>query len=163
MKHRKTAAYLAESGIIAALYVILTVISSAFGLSSGAIQFRISESLCILPCFCASAVPGLFIGCLISNLISGCLLWDVLFGSLATLAGAVGTRLLRRFPIPSLLPPIIANTITVPLLLMYVYQLDAAFPYLLLTVGIGELVSCGLLGSLLYVPLKKAAPVLFRS
>ena len=88
MKKKNLTIYTTRGALIAAIYVALTAIASAVGLSSGAIQFRISEALCILPIFMPEAVPGLFIGCLISNVLSGCVVWDVIFGSLATLIGA---------------------------------------------------------------------------
>ena len=92
----KKVRFITQSAAIAALYIVLTVFISAFGLASGVIQIRISEALCILPYFSLSAVPGLFIGCLVSNLITGCALWDVVFGSVATLLGAIFTYLLRN-------------------------------------------------------------------
>ena len=92
----KKVKFITQSAAIAALYIVLTVFISAFGLASGVIQIRISEALCILPYFSLSAVPGLFIGCLVSNLITGCALWDVVFGSVATLLGAIFTYLLRN-------------------------------------------------------------------
>ncbi|MCP2867106.1 QueT transporter family protein, partial [Salmonella enterica] len=67
-------------------------------LASGAIQVRISEALCVLPFFTPAAIPGLFLGCLLSNLLTGCIIWDVVFGSLATLLGALGTWLICGRP-----------------------------------------------------------------
>lgn len=138
------------AGMIAALYVILTMVSTSLGLSSGAIQLRLSEALCILPIFTPFAIPGLTIGCLISNIMSGCIIWDVIWGSVATLLGAIGTYLLRKRKFIPVLPPIIANTIIIPLVLKYAYHLDDAILYFVLTIGIGELLSCGVLGSILY-------------
>ena len=89
---------------VAALYVILTGIAKLFGLDSGVIQVRFSEALCILPIFTPAAVPGLFIGCVLSNILSGGIIWDVVFGSLATLLGALGTRLLRKNRFLAVLP-----------------------------------------------------------
>jgi len=140
---------LSQSAVIAALYVVLTFVSALMGLASGAIQVRLSEALCVLPCFTAAAVPGLFVGCIIANLLTGCALWDVVFGSLATLIGAVLCRVLRRHRLPALLPNIISNTVMVPLVLMYVYDTPETFWYLAVTVGIGEMISCGVLGWLL--------------
>ena len=88
--------YLTRGAIIATIYVTLTLLSALFGLDKGVIQFRLSESLCILPVFFAEAVPGLFIGCLIANLVTGAMALDVIFGSIATLIGAIGARLLRE-------------------------------------------------------------------
>ncbi len=153
--------FLTQAAMIAALYVVLTFVSNAFGLASGAIQIRISEALTILPYFSPVAVPGLFIGCLISNLLTGCALFDVIFGSLATLLGAIGTRLLRRAKWLAPVPPIIANTVIVPFVLTYVYELPGGIPYFMLTVGIGEVISCGILGMLLLSVLSKYKTKLF--
>ncbi len=153
--------FLTQAAMIAALYVVLTFLSNIFGLASGAIQIRISEALTILPYFTPVAVPGLFIGCLISNLLTGCALFDVLFGSLATLLGAVGTRLLRRVKWLAPLPPIVANTLIVPFVLTYVYGLPGGIPYFMLTVGIGEIISCGIFGMILLSVLSKYRSGLF--
>ena len=144
----------AFSGVIAALYVVLTIVANALGLASGAIQVRFSEALTILPVFTATAIPGLTVGCLLANLITGCALWDVVFGSLATLIGAVGTRLLRKKPLLAWIPPVISNMLIVPIVLQKVYGVPDAWWYLVLTVGAGEVISCGILGLLLYHSLK---------
>lgn len=144
---------------IAALYVILTYLCSLFGLSSGVIQLRISEALCVLPAFFPEAIPGLFVGCMISNLISLCAPWDVVFGSIATLIGAIGAYLLRKVPhklgFLITLPNIVSNTVIIPLILTYVYAVEDGLPFLALTVGIGEIVSCGVLGTVLYYAVRK--------
>ena len=80
---KRTALYITRGALVAAMYVALTYLTSLFGLDKGAIQFRLSEALCILPAFMPEAIPGLFIGCIISNLISACAPWDVVFGSIA--------------------------------------------------------------------------------
>lgn len=145
-----TAMKLAFGGVIAALYVVLTLVANAFGLASGAIQVRISEALTILPVFTAAAVPGLTVGCVLANLITGCAPWDVVFGSLATLIGAVGTRLLKDHPYVAWIPPVVSNMAIVPIVLQQVYGVPDAWWYLVLTVGAGEVISCGVLGLLLY-------------
>ncbi len=139
---------LAFGGMIAALYVVLTLVSAAFGLASGAIQVRLSEALCLLPCLMPAAVPGLFVGCFVANLVTGCAFWDVIFGSLATLIGAVGTRMLRSRPMLSWIPPVLSNAIIVPIVLLRVYGVPDAWWFLVLTVGAGEIISCCLLGFL---------------
>ena len=144
----------AFGGVIAALYVVLTIVANALGLASGAIQVRFSEALTILPVFTATAIPGLTVGCLLANLITGCALWDVVFGSLATLIGAAGTRLLRKKPMLAWIPPVISNMVIVPIVLQQVYGVPDAWWYLVLTVGAGEVISCGILGLLLYHSLK---------
>ena len=146
---------LANAGMIAALYVVLTYVANLAGLASGAIQVRLSEALTILPVFTAAAVPGLTVGCVAANIITGCLPWDVVFGSLATLIGAAGTRLLRKNPYIAWIPPVLSNMAIVPIVLQRVYGVEDAWWYLVLTVGIGEIISCGVLGLLLYHSVRK--------
>ena len=146
---------LSMGGAIAALYVVLTFVAQAFGLASGAIQVRLSEALTILPCFTFAAVPGLTVGCVLANLLTGCAMWDVVFGSLATLIGAIGTRLLREKPLLAWIPPVLSNAIIVPIVLQKVYGVPDAFWYLMLTVGAGEVISVYVLGTLLYLGLQK--------
>jgi uncharacterized membrane protein len=141
--------------MIAALYVVLTLLANSLGLANMAIQLRFSEALTILPFFTPAAIPGLFAGCFLSNLLTGALPLDVIFGSLATLAGALGTYALRKNKWLAPLPPIVANTIVVPLLLAYVYQLEGTLIYFVITVGIGEILSCGVLGMILLFALDK--------
>ncbi len=147
--------YVARGAVIAALYVILTLLSSLMGLSSGVIQFRFSEALCILPALMVEAIPGLFVGCILSNLISGSMPLDILFGSLATLIGAVGAYLLRRYKWLCPLPTVLANAIVIPLMLQYVYHFTGAYWYFLLTVIVGETVCAYILGVMLYGLLNK--------
>ena len=151
-----------QAAMIAAIYVVLTVFISAFNLASGAIQVRISEALTILPVFTPAAIPGLFLGCLISNLVTGCMPLDVVFGSLATLIGACGTYALRKHKWLAPLPPIIANTIIVPFVLRYVYLAEGTIPFFMLTVGIGEVISCYLLGSILHRVLDRYKEHIFK-
>lgn len=159
----KNVLFLTQAAMIAALYTVLTIFVNAFGLASGAIQVRISEALTILPYFTPAAIPGLFIGCLISNTVTGCAIWDIVFGSLATLLGGIGTYFLRRFKWAAPLPPIIANTLIVPFVLSLVYEAPGTIPYLMLTVGVGEILSCGVLGMCLLFALSKYRHVLFPS
>ena len=141
--------FLTRAALIAALYVALSYVSTIFGLASGVIQFRISEVLCILPILMPEAIPGLFIGCVIANIVGGCLFWDVVFGSVATLIGAIGCYYFRKLPEKfkwvCTLPNLLSNCIIVPLVLMYVYDVPDGFFFLMLTVGLGELV-CGVIG-----------------
>ena len=160
---KKNVYYLCNAGVIAALYVVLTLFISAFNLASGAIQVRISEALTILPYFTPAAIPGLFIGCLLSNYITGAAIWDVVFGSLATLIGAFGTYLLRKHKFLAPIPPIVANTIIVPFVLIYAYGLTDAYWFLALTVGAGEVLSCGVLGLILLFALEKHKKSIFQN
>ncbi len=153
MKKTKNLTYAA---IIATLYVLLTMFAMILGLDSGVIQVRFSESLCILPLFTPSAVWGLFVGCMLANILSGAALWDVVFGSIATLIGAFFTAKLKNHRFLALVPPILSNTLIIPFVLAYVYGFSGGIPYFMLTVGIGEVISCGILGSILYSAIKKS-------
>ena len=159
-KTTKSVVYLTRGAMIAACYVALTYVAHVFGLASGTIQFRISEALCILPIFMPEAVPGLFIGCLISNLITMFNPFDIIFGSLATLIGAYGAWLLRKLPHRFLwvatVPTILANMLIIPPVLMFAYGVEDSFLWLALTVGIGEIVCAGILGSILGYGMKKS-------
>ncbi len=152
--NRKQTLYLAQSGMIAALYVVLTWLANVFGLASGEIQVRLSESLCLLPCLTPAAIPGLTIGCLLANLLTGCVPLDIVFGTLATLIGAVGTRMMRNKPYLSWIPPVLSNTIIVPLVLMHAYGVPTAWPLLALQILIGEIISVAVLGVLVYRAMK---------
>ena len=153
----KNVTMITQGAIIAALYVVLTMIANAMGLANQAIQIRFSEALCILPFFTVAAIPGLTVGCLISNMLTGAMVWDVLFGSLATLLGAIGTYLLRKNKVLMMFPPVVANAVIVPFVLRYGYgitwmlgEVEWSIPYFAITVGIGEIISvCGLGGMLL--------------
>lgn len=161
----KKVTFITQAAVIAALYVVLTQLAKMLGLDSGAIQVRFSEALTILPFFTPAAIPGLFLGCFISNFLCGNIFWDIVFGSLATLIGAAGTYLIRKKTPEwcACIPPILANTIIVPFVLAYAYHFEGGIPYFMLTVGIGEILSCGVLGILLLKVLKKYRKYLFPS
>ena len=162
MKFKKSL-FIAQAAIIAAMYVALTLVANAFGLASGVIQIRISEALTILPFFTPAAIPGLLVGCLISNIITGCALWDIIFGSAATLLGAVFTYLLRKYKWLAPLPPIFFNALIVPFVLRYTYGVEDGLPYLMATVGIGEIISAGVLGMILLFSLNKYSKHIFKN
>ncbi|MCI5730218.1 MAG: QueT transporter family protein, partial [Eubacterium sp.] len=136
--------FICQTAMIAALYVVLTFVFSAF--ASGVVQVRVSEALTILPFFTPAAIPGLAVGCLLSNWLTGCVIWDVVFGSLATLIGALGSYALRKHQWLVPIPPIVANVIIVPLVLRYAYGAPDAIPFMMATVGAGEIISCYVLG-----------------
>ena len=150
----KKVTFLTQAAMIAALYVVLAFVFAP--ISFGEVQIRIAEMLTVLPIFTPAAVPGLFVGCLIGNITGGAMLPDVIFGSIATLVGAAGTYCLRntnRFF--AVLPPIVANVLIVPFVLRYAYGVALPIPFLMLTVGIGEVVSCGVLGNCLITVLNR--------
>ena len=168
MRNKKVL-FAVQAAMIAALYVVLTYITNLLGIASGSIQVRFSEALCILPFFTPAAIPGLWAGCFISNLITGGIIWDVIFGSIATLLGAVGTYLLRKHKFACTIPPVITNIIIVPLVLRYGYGfvteykgVDISLIFNAVTVGIGEIISICVLGSLLLGVLSKYRHVIFK-
>ncbi len=163
----KKSLFLTQAAMIAALYVVLTELSNIFGLASFAVQIRFSEALTILPFFTPAAIPGLFAGCIISNLLVSANIFDIIFGSLATLLGALFTYLIGKFskgkktaawftPIP----PILANTLIIPFVLKYAYGLEPLWMFFI-TVFLGEFISCGILGIPLLFILKKYAKHIF--
>jgi len=153
---KKNIKKLTESGIIAAIYVALTIISAMMGLASGAVQVRISEILCVLPIYTTAAIPGVTVGCLIANIICGGTIYDIIFGTLATLIGSLIAYLFRKWKYVASIPTIISNAIIIPLVLIVsgVGTWDM-LPYFMLTVGVGEIISCGVLGTALIFYLEK--------
>lgn len=144
---------LATAGIIAALYTVLSLFANVFGIAYGPIQCRFSEALTVLPFFLPEAIPGLFIGCLVTNLMSTVGPLDIVFGSLATLLAALWTR---RMPNKWLapLPPVLCNAVIIgAMIAWYEAGFTAAFPglfaYNAFTVGLGEAIACYVLGMLL--------------
>ena len=159
MKNKKVA-FVTQSAMIATLYVVLNIVFGAFG--SMAIQLRIAEALTILPVFTPAAIPGLFAGCLIGNFLVGAILPDVIFGSLATLLGAIGSYFIgKKKPFLAPLAPTISNALIIPLILKFGYGQPFPIPYMMCTVGIGELISAGAFGIILYLALKPIRSKIF--
>ena len=150
------------AAMVAALYVVLTFVANSFGLASGVIQVRLSEALTILPFFSGAAIPGLVIGCVTANWLTGCVFLDIVFGSLATLIGALGSYLLRKHKFLVPLPPVLANTIIVPYVLRFAYDMPDSIPFMMATVGAGEVISCYILGLALLFALQPFANKLFK-
>ena len=141
--------YIVHAAIIAALYVVLTYIAAGFDLASGAIQVRFSECLTVLPYFTGAAVPGVTLGCLIANIVTGSAMPDVIFGTLATLIGAVGSYLLRKNRFLVSIPPVVANALIIPFVLKYAYGIEGSLAFFALTVGAGEIITCVIFGQIL--------------
>ena len=143
-----------QGAAIAALYVVLTLVFAP--ISYGPIQVRIAEALCILPMFTPAAIPGLFIGCLIANMIGGGVILDVIFGSIATLIGAALGYLLRRNRWLVPIPAVLANALIVPFVLKYGYGVvDTAIPILMIQILGGEVIGCYILGEIFCTALLK--------
>lgn len=158
MKNKSTL-FLVQAAAIGAVYVVVTLLFAP--LSFGEVQIRFAEALTILPYFTPAAIPGLFVGCIIANFLGGAIPIDILFGSIATLLGAIFTYKLRsnRFLAP--VPPIVANTLIVPFVLHYGYGINLPIPFMMLTVGVGEFVSCAVLGMILLTALSKYGNMIF--
>lgn len=143
---RFTVRDLAQGAIIAAVYALLTIFLAP--ISSGLIQCRVSEAMSVLPYFTFSAVPGLFIGCLLANLLTGAPIYDVLFGSIATLIAAFITYKMRKrvskYLVP--LPSVVVNALVVGWLLVYVYQVGVNYWVAAGYVAIGQAIACFALG-----------------
>ena len=159
-KNKPLTLELAQGGIIAALYVALTLLFAP--ISSGEVQLRIAEALTILPLFTSAAIPGLFLGCVLANLLTGAVIWDVIFGSLATLIGAYFGRLLKgnRWLVP--IPAILANTLIIPFVLKYGYGLDLPIALEMVYIFLGEVGGCYILGELLATALMPLRNKIFK-
>jgi uncharacterized membrane protein len=151
MNRSRRTRLMVQAALIAALYAALTLLAMATPVGAlffGQIQVRIPEALTILPFFTPAAIPGLFIGCLVSNLVGataglGCGVWDVIFGSLATLLAAwLSSKMPKRWLVP--LPPVLVNAVVVGSMLHFVAGLPWAWT--MLTVGLGQAVACYGLG-----------------
>lgn len=158
--------FLTRASLIAALYVVLTLVSALFGLDSKAIQVRISEALCVLPLYTASAVPGVTVGCFIYNFFFGISPLDTVFGTLATFIGAMATYYIgffRKNVFLAGIPTVISNTVIIPLVIVFAFSDGnlALLPFTALTVCLGEIISCVLLGAALLTYLKKYKMLLF--
>lgn len=164
----KKVRFIVQAAMIAAIYVVLTMFVNAFSLASGTVQVRVSEALTILPYFTSAAIPGLGIGCLLANFLTGAPIYDVVFGSLATLLGACGTYLLRKHKFLCTLSPVLANVLIIPFVLRYAYGLvmefggyDWSIPFYMLTIGTGEIICCCVIGTILMNALAKVRNVIF--
>lgn len=156
----KKSRFISHAAVIAALYVVLTYLSNLFGLASGVIQIRLSEALAILAFFTPAAIPGLFVGCFTANLLisfsSGIVLLDLIGGSLTTLIAAALAYLLRRKTVwLAPLPNVLLNSIVVPFIIAYGYGSTDSIPFMMLTVGIGEIISCYVIGMALLFWIKR--------
>ena len=157
---KPTTRSLTRAALIAALYLLLTILFQP--ISFGAVQFRISEALTLLPVITADAVPGLFVGCLLANLLGGGIWYDVALGTIATLLAALCTRKFRsKLPLAAFMPVLFNGIIVGPVVYMaYVRAPGAAISWPLLlssmgTVALGELVVCYILGLLLLKALNR--------
>jgi uncharacterized membrane protein len=145
--------FVAHAAMIAAVYVAVTQLIAPLGF--GPVQARIAEALTVLPYFTPAAIPGLFIGCLISNMISPYGLIDLICGSLATLIAAICSYGLRRWKWLVPLPPIIVNALIIGAMLAYLEGAQEMLWWFVLSVGLGQVGSCYGLGCLVIITLEK--------
>lgn len=158
---RKKNIFIVHAAIIAAIYTVLVLI---FSFSSfGPIQFRIAETLTILPYFTPAAIPGVTIGCFLSAIITGADILDIVFGSLATLIAALMSYGLRRHKFLVPIPPIVVNAIVIPFVLRYAYGEAQPVHFMMLTVGAGQFVAAGVLGLVLLFGLDKIKHHIFKN
>lgn len=157
----KKVLFIVQAAAIAAIYVVLTVVFAP--LSFGEVQVRFAEALTILPYFTPAAIPGLFVGCIIGNFLGGAIPVDIICGSIATLIGAVGSYALRKHKFLVPVPPIVANTVIVPFVLFYGYGINLPIPLMMLSVGAGEVLSCGVLGLVILFALDRYKNVIFKT
>lgn len=164
MKRRNRLNYIITAALIAAAYAGLTYLSSVFNLAYGAIQLRLSEVLTILPIFTPAAIPGLTIGCFISNIGSTISVLDMVFGTLATLSAAFLTHLLRNvkfkgLPLLAIFPPVIVNALVIGFEIAVFFMPDASFIWAFavsaLEVGIGQFIVCYVFGIPFYLAINK--------
>lgn len=156
----KKTLHVTQAAVIAAIYVVLVFVFQST--SFGPIQFRVAEALTILPYFTPAAIPGVTIGCLLSNLLFKADMLDVVFGSAATLLAAYLSYQLRdnKFLVP--IPPILINAIVVPWILKFAYFEANPIPLMMLSVGAGQFVSAGILGMVLLFSLEKVKHIIFK-
>lgn len=169
MKKVNNVRFMVESAVIAALYTVLTFVAASMNLAYGPVQFRFSEAMTVLPAFTPAAIPGLTIGCFLSNLGSPLGIVDWFFGTLATLLAAIFTYLLRNvkwkgIPFLSVVPPVICNAVVIGVEIACLSDNGSfsmtgfsliGFWSAAISVGLGELVVCAALGFPLMIALHK--------
>ena len=149
--------FLVQSAVIAALYTTITIAFAPF--SYGLLQIRLSEALTILPFFTPAAIPGLFIGVIISNIMGGFGLLDIVLGSSATLIAAIMTYKIKRDYLAPV-PPIVVNAIVIGAMLSYI--LNVPLLGAMAWVGLGQLIACYGIGYPLIKYLEKYRNQLFK-
>lgn len=148
---RYSAKEISLAAMIAAMYAAITIATIEFSFSN--VQVRVAEALTILPVFTPAAIPGLFVGCLVANIVGAASPYDMIFGPLATLAAAVLTRKLRNYTLLAPAPPVIVNAVVVGLVLSF--SLELPFIATAASVCAGQLVACYGLGVPLMLMLKR--------
>ena len=144
---------LARGAIIAAAYAALTLLLAP--ISYGEMQVRVSEAFTLLPVLMPEAIPALAVGCLLANILGGCTIFDIVFGTLATLLAAICTRRLREHTLPAAAMPVLFNGVIVGAVVHVAYAPMIALPLCMLSVAAGEAIACFALGLLLLRALER--------
>lgn len=154
--------YIVYAALIAAIYVALCYMFNF--MSSGAIQVRVAEALTILPFFTPAAIPGVTIGCLLANILLNATILDIVFGTLATFIAAIATYKLRKHKFLAPVPPIVVNALIIPFVIRYGFgDTSMPIPLMMLTVGLGELISAGFIGMPLLYALNTRKDNIFKT
>ena len=159
--NNKKIQFITHAAVIAAIYTVLVIIFAP--ISFGPVQVRIAEALTVLPYFTPAAIPGVTIGCFLSAALTAADPLDMIFGSLATLIAALTSYGLRRHKFLVTIPPIVSNALIIPWVLRYAYNVPDAIPFMMLTVGLGEVLSVGILGMILLFTLERVKPYIFNT
>lgn len=146
MKYFRNTRFLVQASLIAAIYTALCMILHPISFGFAGVELRVSEALTLLPVLTPAAVPGLFIGCLLSNLLGGATMLDVVFGSLTTLVAAMLSRKWRNQPVLAAVPPVVLNAVVIGALLRYAYGVAMPLWLCMLSIGLGQLAACFALG-----------------
>lgn len=146
MKYFRNTRFLVQASLIAAIYTALCLILHPISFGFAGIELRVSEALTLMPVIMPAAVPGLFIGCLLANLLGGATMLDVVFGSLTTLVAAVLTRKCRNRPVLAAFWPVILNAVVIGALLRYAYGVAMPLWLCMVSIGAGQAVACYALG-----------------
>ena len=146
VKYFRNTRFLVQAGLVAAIYTALCMVLHPISFGFGGIELRVSEALTLLPAIMPAAVPGLFIGCLLSNILGGATMLDIVFGSLTTLAAALLTRKCRERQLLAAFWPVILNAVVIGLLLKYAYGLGMPLWLCMLSIGAGQAVACYAIG-----------------
>ena len=154
--------FMTQAAMIAAIYVVLCVVFQP--ISYGPIQTRIAEALTVLPFFTPAAIPGLFVGCLIANVLGGGIILDVIAGSVATLIAAFATYALRnKSKYLASVPPVAANALIIPWVLKYGYGEPLPIPCMMGTVALGEILTATIIGTILLLVLDRYRSSIFKT
>lgn len=162
----KSTKFLVQAAIIGAIYAVLTIAFYPISFGHNIFQFRIAEALTVLPAFTPAAIPGLFVGCIVSNIIGGFGILDIVFGSLATLTAAFLSYKLRhkKWLVP--IPPIVLNALIVGTYLYYIFlripDMNVTLPAVMGWVALGQIGACYGLGYPLMILLEKYQGKIFK-